>query len=199
MTGFRIQDSGFRKGERQAACLLAMLCLLTACGFHSVYGTRTTGDGAPVSDELNRVAIDNIPDQAGQELRNNLIDAMYGKGRPAQPAYHLKVTVVTGEEYLGLLANATSTLSEVTSNADYTLTDARGKVLLHGTARSVTNYDLFNDQYGTLAAKNSAIARNMSELGEQLVGRLGLYFSERPAETPDSAEPAAPVPVQVLY
>lgn len=170
-----------------AFCLL----LLAACGFHPVYGGHDSS-GSPVAAQLNQVAIDNIPDQAGQMLRNNLIDQFYGQGRPAQPLYHLSIGVKTGEEFLGLLANATSTLSEVTSTGSYRLADTKGNVLVSGTARSVTDYDLFNNQYGTLAAKNSAIERNMTELSEQITNRLSLYFAEGPPPS-DSTEQPAPV------
>jgi hypothetical protein len=64
---------------------IALVCLLTCGrGFHAVYGSHG-GSDSPVAEQLNQVAIDNIPDRQGQMLRNALIDRMYGKGRPLQP------------------------------------------------------------------------------------------------------------------
>src|ERR1700742_1233580 len=133
---FGIQRSAFQKkrpyiqmpnaGCRMLVYLLA-LCMLVSCDFHPIYGSH--GENTPVAVALNQVAIDNIPDRQGQTLRNELIDRMYGKGRPHDPKYHLTISLRETEEGIGLLPNATTTLTELTIYADYSLTDEKGKVL----------------------------------------------------------------------
>ena len=108
-------------------CLLtSVFCLLTSgCGFHPLYGSR---DGnSSVSAELNDVAIDNIADRNGQILRNDLIDRMYHNGRPQSPKYTLTTSLRTLEEGIGLLPDATTSLTELNLYADYTLKDQAGK------------------------------------------------------------------------
>lgn len=147
--------------------------------------------------QLQQVAVDGIPDRPGQILRNALIDRMYGKGRPAQPLYHLKVTEHSNETDVGVLANAVSTLAELDTYADYVLTDAHGAVILKGTAHSQTSYSRLNDQYAELVGHDSAVERTLHEISEQIVNRVSLYFAEpSPAPpAPPPPPPATPVPL----
>src|ERR1700733_2535287 len=67
--GCQKTDAGGRPLSSVLCLLTSVLCLLTSgCGFHPVYGTRD--DNSSVADELNDVAIENIPDRQGQMLRN---------------------------------------------------------------------------------------------------------------------------------
>ncbi|MGB9153047.1 MAG: LPS assembly lipoprotein LptE [Alphaproteobacteria bacterium] len=159
--------------------LALALLLLSACGFRPVYGTHTTEDGVSVSSDLNSVAIDSIADRNGQMLRNDLIDRMYGKNRPAQPLYTLTVKVTSSEQDLGILANATSTRSMLNMYGDFVLTDEFGKTVLKGSAHSVASFDLLDQMYATVASREDANERTIHEVGEQIVNRVSLYFSER--------------------
>ena len=156
------------------------LCLLTACGFHPVYGGHGS-DGSPVAEQLNQVAIDPIPDRPGQMLRNDLIDRMYGKGRPAQPIYHLSIKLRVIDEDIGVLANGTTSLADVHVIGDYALKDASGKTVANGTVESLSSYDKLTSIYSSLAGHDSAAERSVREVSEQLTARLSLYFSERDA------------------
>lgn len=160
-------------------CSLATIfCLLAGCGFHTVYGSHRSGDDSSVSLALNQIAVDNIPDRQGQILRNELIDKMYGKGRPAQPLYTLTIKLKRSEEDIGVLLDSTSTRTLVNTYADYDLKDLKGNVVLHGHAHSTTSFSKLNDQYATLAADEDAMQRTVDEVSEQIVNRLSLYFSE---------------------
>jgi LPS-assembly lipoprotein len=167
-----------KKGLQLAAALILVLTL-SACGFHSVYGTHQTEDGKAVADDLNDIAIGNIPDHNGQILRNYLVDRMYGPNRSSQPQYTLNVKIHSGEEDLGILANATSTRALLNMYADFTLTDAHGKSILTGSAHSVAGFDLLNQMYDTVASRNDAYERTLHEVSEQIVNRVSLFFSER--------------------
>lgn len=171
-----------RLRERMPLLRTLFVCsflLLSGCGFHPVYGSHNTESGSPVALDLNNVAIDNIPDRNGQILRNDLIDRMYGKNRPAKPLYTLKINIHSGEEDLGILANATSTRSLLNMYGDYSLQDAQGKQLLSGNAHSVASFDKLDEMYATVAARQDAYERTLHEVSEQIVNRLSLFFSER--------------------
>ncbi|MDX2028414.1 MAG: LPS assembly lipoprotein LptE [Alphaproteobacteria bacterium] len=157
--------------------LLPAFCLLAACGFQPIYGAQDK-TGTPVAGQLNQIAIDNIPERSGQILRNELIDRMYGQGRPRQPLYRLEVKLRATQEDLGLRANATSTRTLLNMNADYILRATQGKELLRGTAHSITNFNRLSTQYGNVSALDAATERTLREVSEQIVNRLALYFAE---------------------
>jgi LPS-assembly lipoprotein len=169
---------------------LASALFLFACGFHPIYGTEDVDKSVVAT--LNQVAVDGIPDHEGQMLRNELIDRMYGKGRPKNPKYHLVVSLRETEEGIGLLPNAITTLTELTVTADYSLNDESGKQIMKATARTVANYNQLQEQYGTLAAREGAYQRSLTEIADQIVNRVSLYFSEGNTIVP--ATPSTPIP-----
>ncbi len=159
--------------------LLALLFLLAACGFSPIYGPKAD-KSSPVVDALSLVAIDNIPNENGQKLRNHLIDRMYFKGRPTNPAAFLSVSLSDKTTSLGIKKDETASLVEMSLTAKYRLLDKNRAPLLEGTARSVVLYSQLDAQYGTLAAQRNAYDRALTEVGEQIVGRLSLYYAETP-------------------
>jgi LPS-assembly lipoprotein len=161
-------------------CLLAFVfCFLTsACGFTPIYGAHNDS-GTPVAAALGNVAIANIPDRQGQELRNHLIDLMYVSGRPEHPAARLEVKLRSTKADVGVLISGVAARSEMNMWADFTLKDNDGKELLKGTAHSVVGYSKLDAQYGTLTAEQNALNRTINEVGEQIVNRLGLYYAEK--------------------
>jgi LPS-assembly lipoprotein len=175
---------------RRALCLFAAAALLAACGFHPIYGTHDSDhdNDSPVAMDLNNIAIETIYDRQtvdnmmarnNQLLRNDLVDRMYGRNRPQQPLYHLKVKLRYSEEDLGILANATATRSLLNMYATYTLTDAKGGQIITGEAHSVAGFEKLDQMYGTVAARQDAYERTLHEVSEQIINRLSLYFSER--------------------
>jgi len=161
-----------------SAITLLVLFLLPACGFHPIYGSSS--ETAEVADALNDISIDNIPNREGQMLRNDLIDRMYGKGRPQNPSYKLEIKFRFTEDDVGILQDTTATRTIMNSYANYFLRDMNGKLLSEGTAHSITTFTKLSDQYATLAAHEDALQRSINEVSEQLVSQLSLYLSEKP-------------------
>ncbi|MER2520411.1 MAG: LPS assembly lipoprotein LptE [Bdellovibrionales bacterium] len=162
--------------------IIFLTIALGACGFQPLYATG--GFGASIDDavaqKLQQVAVESMPERSGQILRNNLIDLLYAKGRPAHPQYRLKVDLKTSEEYLGLLANSTSTLAELDSNATFFLTDAQGKELFRGTAHSATTYDRLNNQFVNLSAHDDAVERTLREIATQIANQVAMHLKRKP-------------------
>jgi LPS-assembly lipoprotein len=156
---------------------------LSGCGFHSVYGSRDSDD-SPIAAQMQDVAIDNIKERNGQMLRNDLIDMMYGKGRPTQPRYRLTIDLKASEEDLGIQADATTTRAMINMVGNFVLKDAAGKELMHGTAHSTSNINKISNQYATLVSNQDAYARTINEVSQQIVNRLSLYFAERDRQQP---------------
>ncbi|MDE1149037.1 MAG: LPS assembly lipoprotein LptE [Azospirillaceae bacterium] len=170
--------------------LLAGPLALSACGFHTVYGSHTAQDGKPTTEaQLSTVSIDIIPDRVGQMLRNNLIDRFYrDTGRPAKPVYRLSVALRSTKENLGIQKDATATRARLHVMADYQLIDVKtSKTLYRTSSRSIISYDISEAQYSTMVAEQDAYDRALTEVAEEITARLALYFDrgpEKPADKP---------------
>lgn len=187
-----------RDGFRSAAPILrsfaggALLLTLTACGFHPLFATSGNADPA-----LAQVQIANIPNREGQGLRNLLIDKMHHAGRPTDPQYDLVVTLQKTQSDMGIRTDATSARSQLSVTARYVLTahttgqtpapfaaSTAGKVpviepakeLLNSYATTTVGFNKLDAQYSNLAAEEDASRRALSELSDQIVSRLSLYF-----------------------
>lgn len=168
---------------------LCGLFFLGACAFSPLYGSHET-EGAPVAQALSSVEISSIPNESGQKLRNLLMDRMYYQGRPAKPTARLSVSISSSETGMGISKDATATLSELSFQAGYVLTDVRGKKLVSGNAKSQVLYSKLDAQYGTLAAQRNAYDRAIHEVSEQIVTRLSLYYAHtQPAQQQEGTEP----------
>lgn len=170
--------------------LMGSFLALAACGFSPIYGNRGA-DGKPVAQALGAVAIENIADRNGQMLRNKLIDRMHSAGRPQDPQARLSVTMSSSETGLGVQKDATTTRSQLSMIANYTLRDRDGRELYSGKAHSVASYSKLDAQYGTVASQRNAYDRVINEVGEQIVNAISLYYAEKAPQEPKAAPRAA--------
>ncbi len=168
--------------------LLLGLVFLAACGFSPIYGHHESSPA--VEAALSNVFIESIDGKDGQFLRNKLIDRLYFHGRPAEPTAFLTITLSSIEVGLGVQKDATTSRSQLDMNATYTLKDREKKTLFTGSAHSVASYSRLTAQFGTLATQRDAYERALNEIGEQIAGRLSLYYAEkkRPSATKPSPQ-----------
>lgn len=166
---------------------LLSLFLLPACGFSPIYGNHG-GQSEPVAKALSNVRIENIGERNGQILRNKLIDRMYAAGRPQNPTASLNVNLAISESALGVQKDSTSTRSQMTVKASFTLKDMTGRTLHTGQARSIVGYSKLDAQYGTLASQRDAQERAINEIGEQIVNNIALYYAEKAPQQSASAK-----------
>ncbi len=156
---------------------LLFLLALSAC-YHPLYGDKPLGE-APTAQEqkLNAVFLGAVDGEKGQKLRNLLIDRMYGQGRPLHADTTLNIELSTIEENLGLQKNAVTARARLTVSVVYTLVDnATRKPLFTGKSRSIVSYNTLDEQYATLASKEDAYTRALTEIADRMVNRLLLYF-----------------------
>lgn len=160
--------------------LLIVLLPLAGC-YQPLYGTKSAAFEQSAGEKaLNAIAINSIPDQQGQMLRNLLIDRMYGKGRPAAATHRLDVRLSSLEEKLGLQKDATSTRARLNVTASYDLIDTKtNAILFTATSRSVVSHNILADYYATLASKEDAYRRGLSELADLIVARLLLFEGQQ--------------------
>jgi LPS-assembly lipoprotein len=155
--------------------ILLSLTLLPGCGYQPLYGANT-----PAAQQLPVVQINNIPDRAGQQLRNRLIDRFYQDGRPATPEYTLDISLVPNVYKLGIALDDSATRAELSLQANYTLRNMQGAAVLSGATTSVTNFNILRSQYATLISEQDAYDRGIAQVSEDITRRISLFFNREP-------------------
>lgn len=119
--------------HRLAGSVVASLLLLhlAACGFRPIYGSAANGlngsgghessQAGGVKAALAEVKIGLIPDRAGQQLRNQLLDLMNAGGEPSRPVYRLDITLTTEKTALATRSDASVSLSRLRTVLRYKL------------------------------------------------------------------------------
>jgi LPS-assembly lipoprotein len=158
---------------------LAMAAALGGCGYRAVYATSETRAGAAAA--LERVEIANIPDRAGQLLRNNLIDRFYHGGYPANPDLRLEITVRSNTTSLALRNDASSERTAIATVAVFRVVNkADGKVVVSGSSQADTGVAGIEEQYGARAALDSALERSLVLIADDIALRVGAALPQKP-------------------
>ncbi len=163
--------------------------LLAGCGFHPLYARPDNGPG--VAGNFSTVYIPPIElENAGYELRNDLLDALQAKSRPDGALYDLKINLrernqpiaIQNQTVTGNLKEVEITRYNYTLIADYQLLEHKTqKMLTKGTESSLSAYDVVASPYATLAAQKAAQANTAQDIAQELRLRLGIFFAQAPA------------------
>lgn len=159
------------------ALVLGLAFVLSACGFHPLYG-GVSGEIRRL--ELSQVAVTPIESRLGLTLRNALIERMTPDGEPALPQYRLDVSLRELREGVAIQADASITRYNYFLTGTYRLSDiATGKLLYQGEARSVSAYNVAESPFATLIAERDAASRTAGDLAAQMELALALFFERR--------------------
>ena len=154
-----------------------VVLLLGACGFRSLYGIDATGD-AP--GQLATIEIRPIADRLGQQLRNNLLDLLNPRGRPANPRYFLTVQLDQSTQRLAIEKDAFATRANLRLHANFSLQDPESrKIMLSGKILVVSSYNILDSEFATLMAEKDAKARAVREIAHGVRTRLAAFFVRR--------------------
>ncbi len=170
-------------GRASHFCGLGCVCygfLVAACGFHPLYGSQDSHDGA--RQVFSSIYVDPIPgERIGYELRNSLIDNLQGTARPEAAAYRLKVSVDQYIQGIAVENNAAITRYNYTLNARYELSESRsGKVLRSGLETTLSAYDVVASPYATRIAQEDAQKRGAQDIAYRIQVALAVYFAKHP-------------------
>lgn len=153
----------------------ALAVLLSACGFHPMYGTA---EGGIAPAELGSIKIAPIADRTGQILRNDLFDRLTPHGAPEQPRYVLEIKLSEGRRELAIRPDETATRAELIFTATYNLfTFDHSAVVASGTASSQVSYDILKQEYATVSAERDAREQAMRDLSERIRTRLSVALT----------------------
>jgi len=154
------------------------LLLLAACGFEPMYGERG-GAPSPAVQGMAETRIALIPDRAGQELRNHLLDRLTPLGQPARPNYELLVSLGERLDNLGIARDDSATFGRLTVTASFTLREiASGRPVFAGQSKWTNGFTKVTSHFANLANEADARSRALREIGEDIRQQLGVYFSK---------------------
>jgi len=166
---------------RRMVLLGAAAAALTAagCTVRPLYSDAPLGNSSvSAKAELASIAVKPVNTRYAQQVRNNLIFALYGGAQaPAAPAYSLALNVTELVQSAAIVQVTTDTdqptAGTVTLTAAYTLTDARtGKAVATGKRSISSSYDKPSQEFASYRAQIDAENRAARELADLL--RLGL-------------------------
>lgn len=163
---------------KRIALLLLVAATTAGCGLRPVYGGGESGSTATF---LSSVAVQPIGSgRTGWLLRAALADRL---GEPSgDERYRLETEVDDDLTSFGIRGDTAVTRERRTIRARYRLVDnATGQVVLDATAGSDAGVDVVSSPVATLAAEQTAAERLAQVVADQIVGRLSLYASRRPA------------------
>jgi len=161
---------------RRHLLILASSLALGSCGFRPLY-RRPSPDGFSPLDSLASVRIAPLTDRTGQIFHNLLRNRLNPRGQPAQPSYVLSVSLSETVQELGLRADETATRANLRLRALFVLRasdDAR--VLFRGSARSISSYNILENQFATGVSEDDARQRGLRQLSDEIRERLAVFF-----------------------
>ncbi|TNE59730.1 MAG: hypothetical protein EP340_01895 [Alphaproteobacteria bacterium] len=167
---------------RRLACALTVVSFcapgLAACGFQPLYAEHH--NEVSVAGELTTVEVMPIKDRLGQVVFNALIDEITPTGNPAYPVYQLEVTVKSDREGLGFDNDETATRFNYTLIGKYKLREVEtGQVIFEATSRSIAAYNVVDNQFATMTARQDAEERAAKDLSQSVKLHLTLFFKKR--------------------
>jgi LPS-assembly lipoprotein len=167
-----------RKLRASIAAVITSL-LLSACGFHPLYGGANEG----MSATLSTIYVEPVPDKIGYELRNTMIDLLDGPGSMRGAVYRLKLTLTQTTQGIALQNDATITRYNDKLTVNYELSDMKGKVVTKGVETGLSAYNVLpsgpNANYGTLAAQQDADVRAAQDIADRIRLDLNVFFAKR--------------------
>lgn len=149
---------------------------LAGCGFHPLYAGHTAGEYDP---RLATIKVAPIPDRDGQLLALALREKLNPRGATLPTRYTLNVTLDLVRADLGIQRNATSTRSEISATASYSLKG--GGTIITGRSRTVSAFNLQDDAWAATVAENDARERAIEDLADAIYIQLSLWSQRQTA------------------
>lgn len=171
---WRSADGSGRPGGFGRRALLGAALLLGGCGFRPMHGASGPGGGA---SGLSRVRVANIPERAGQMLRQALGRRLDPQGVGEAPRHELRVALVIQNEPLGFRSDGAPSRIRSTARADWRVVALGTPETEVATGREQV-FDAFNIPDGQFFAadmsRDAMERRLMEQLADRIVERLAV-------------------------
>lgn len=162
--------------------VVAVALLLSACGFRPLYGAYGANPGG--ERIFAAIFVPSIEaDEAGYNLRNDLIDLLQARPTPAGAYYRLVISLSQSRQGVAIQPNATITRYNYQLNASYTLYDIKsGTQITHGKEEALSAYNVppssATSLYSTLMARRDAQNRAAQDIAQRIRMDLGVFFAQ---------------------
>jgi len=160
---------------------LAALCALSACGFSPLYGENAAS--TPVAQQLDEVAVANIPERTGQLLRQSLEDQFQAAGAPTVQRYTLSVSYSIAGQGEGVQADTSITRERMVAKASWTLSPigSPGTALTSGQASTEDALNVIDNQYFAQDLETNTVNQQLAdEIAAQITSQVAVYFKTHP-------------------
>ena len=167
-------------GSWRVVAVVALLVLLTGCGFHPLYGTDSLSTG--VAGDLASVSIAEPKDRLSQLIRNDLLSSMRPAGTAEADRYLLELdATATGDRSIEDSRNSRrANRLTVRVMAAFALKDLEGgKTVYQGRTFSNVSYDDVGQSFADLQARTNAVERGAHEIAVDIRTRLAAHFASR--------------------
>ena len=154
---------------------------LAGCGFHPLYGEKTSLETPPARavQLLAAVEVAPIPDRTGQVLRNALLDRFHGDHGAETERYRLVLSPISEvKTNLDITTYDETTRTQLRLSTQMTLTDLEtGKVLLDRGLYSLGSYNVLTSEFTTQVSEDRARLNLLEDLARQVETQVLLSFS----------------------
>ena len=155
--------------------VIAVFAVASACGFQPLHAP---GGGA-VPSVLAKIDVAPIPDRLGQVVRNYLVDWLTPRGSPIAAKYRVVVSLQLSKEALAIARDDSATRFNVSLEATYDLLlVSSGDIVLKGTVRSVSAYNIVSSDYANVIAERNAELRSARKISDAVKTQLSIYLSQ---------------------
>ncbi len=162
--------------------LCASVCLLAACGFQPLYGSKGTTN---VIADFSLIDVAQGKDRNGQLLTNELKHLLNPLKEPVRPKYRLVVQLTQSTRSLAIKKTALATRANLNAVVKYNLIlNQTGELLTSGSNNIAVSYNIYSAEYATIAAEKDAANRAIKELAQDIRLQLGAYFKNFPQSVP---------------
>ena len=155
--------------------VVALCAVAAACGFQPLHAP---GGGA-VPSVLARIDVAPIPNRLGQVVRNHLVERLTPRGSPIAAEYRVVVSLRLSKEALAIARDDSATRFNVSLEASYDLLlISSGDIVLRGTVRSISAYNVVSSDYANVVAQRDAELRAAREVGDEMTTRLSVFLAQ---------------------
>jgi len=152
-----------------------ILLFFSNCGYKPIYSSNNKSN-----DELLYISVKNIKDRPGQILRNNLSNQLNPKNKKTIPKYYLLVNLDENKEQIGYRKDMSVTRTNLTINVEYNLKNIKGgEMILKGTTKAVSSYDIVESIYATIIAEKDARTKGLKVISDIIVNELAIHFNNK--------------------
>lgn len=174
-----------------------MTFMLVACGFEPLYVQKTDAESKwyfdgdfdnYVVDQMAQIKVMIDGERFGQLIKTELHDLLTPRGVPARPKYLLVINIVRANEYdQALRRDITATRKRIDYKVQYYL-EENSKKILKGNSVSFVSYDILDNPYSTVIARQKVQKDAAKILANDIALRLGAFFNAKAKDYEDAEQ-----------